>query len=126
VVPAENSMILPPHVLQEPRRPAGSDPYETHEPRDSFEPREWIPRDTTPLDTLVTDDEVTSHMSLATEVDLRDLTLAEPSRGAMSCIDATPPWPLMWHCLPPLWGPRWTCYQIPHLLAVLEGILDLR
>jgi hypothetical protein len=26
VVPAENSVILPPHVLQEPRRPAGSDP----------------------------------------------------------------------------------------------------
>jgi hypothetical protein len=72
VVPAENSVILPPHVLQEPRRPAGSDPYETHEPRDSFKPREWIPWDTTPLDTLVTNDEVTSHMPLATEVDLRD------------------------------------------------------
>jgi hypothetical protein len=72
VVPAENSVILPPHVLQEPRRPAGSDPYKTHEPQDSFEPREWIPWDTTPLDTLVTDNEVMSHMPLAMEVDLRD------------------------------------------------------
>jgi hypothetical protein len=41
-----------------------------HEPRDSFEPREWIPWDTTPLDILVTNDKVMSHMPLATEVDL--------------------------------------------------------
>ncbi len=46
--------------------------YKKHKPRDSIEPREWIPRDTTHLDILVTNDEVMSHMPLMMEVDLSD------------------------------------------------------